>query len=28
MIIVASGDVAITYQTLFDLVWDKAEMPS
>jgi HTH-type transcriptional regulator, sugar sensing transcriptional regulator len=27
MIIVASGDVALTYKTLFDLIWDKAESP-
>ncbi len=25
MILIASGDVAITYQTLFDLIWDKAD---
>ncbi len=27
MIILASGDVATTYKTLFDLVWEKAEKP-
>lgn len=27
MIIVASGDVALTYNTLFDLLWDKADRP-
>lgn len=27
MIILASGDIATTYQTLFDLIWDKAERP-
>ena len=27
MIILASGDVARTYKTLFDLVWEKAEKP-
>lgn len=27
MIILASGDVAATYKTLFDLVWEKAEKP-
>lgn len=25
MILLASGDVALTYKTLFDLIWDKAE---
>ena len=25
MILLASGDVALTYRTLFDLIWDKAE---
>jgi len=28
MILLASGDVAKTYETLFDLVWEKAEIPS
>jgi sugar-specific transcriptional regulator TrmB len=28
MIILASGDVAATYRTLFDLVWSKAEPPN
>ena len=27
MIILASGDVATTYKTLFDLVWEKADRP-
>lgn len=27
MIILASGDVAATYKTLFDLVWEKAQKP-
>lgn len=27
MIILASGDIATTYQTLFELIWDKAERP-
>lgn len=27
MIILASGDIASTYETLFDLIWDKAERP-
>lgn len=27
MILLTSGDVAITYQTLFDLIWDKADRP-
>lgn len=27
MILLTSGDVAATYKTLFDLIWDKAERP-
>lgn len=27
MILLTSGDVAVTYQTLFDLIWDKADRP-
>ncbi|MBI4713848.1 hypothetical protein HY771_01545 [Candidatus Uhrbacteria bacterium] len=27
MIILASGDIARSYETLFDLIWDKAERP-
>ncbi|MEK7614872.1 MAG: helix-turn-helix domain-containing protein [Patescibacteria group bacterium] len=27
MILLASGDIARTYETLFDLIWDKAQMP-
>jgi len=25
MILLASGDVALTYKTLFDLIWEKAD---